>query len=84
METFIKSYYIEPGQIVVSTNDKNYNEEIDLDVEFVPDSSQKLKKVNLLLRTMSMTIMIRWRWYLKHKLKFQTQGIGNTRPSERK
>ena len=61
METFIKSYYIEPGQIVVSTNDKNYNEEIDLDVEFVPDSSQKLKKVNLLLRTMSMTIMIRWR-----------------------
>ena len=38
IETFIKSYYIEPDQIVVSTNNKNYDEEIDLDVEFVPDS----------------------------------------------
>ena len=38
METFIKSFYIEPDQIVVSTNNKNYDEEIDLDVEFVPDS----------------------------------------------
>ena len=38
METFIKSYYIEPDRIVVSTNNENYNEEIDLDVEFVPDS----------------------------------------------
>ena len=38
METFIKCFYIEPDQIVVSTNNKNYDEGIDLDVEFVPDS----------------------------------------------
>ena len=39
METFnIKSYYIEPDQIVVSTNNKNYDEEIDQNVKFVPDS----------------------------------------------
>ena len=32
-----QSYYIEPDQIVVLTNNKNYDEKIDLDVEFVPD-----------------------------------------------
>ena len=36
--------YIKPDQIVVLTNNKNYNEEIDLDVEFFPDSEIEERK----------------------------------------
>ena len=78
METFIKSYYIEPDQIVVSTNNKNYDEEIDQNVKFVPDSEIEESRptaenhkhdgndsMEVILETQTQVIP-------------ETQGIGNT------